>query len=107
MQLSKSAFQAFLDGRKTSEARLLDRKRSAISVGDHIRFSCSATRRSIRAEVGALHYYDKFQAMYEDLGPQRFGHKEVADALREVTEFYPKDVQKRHHVVGIDCRIID
>ncbi len=109
MKLKPFPFEMIKSGNKTIELRLFDEKRQKIKVGDYIEFTNIQTGDVITAEVLALHRFDSFKELYENLPLTRCGYTEdnVGNAhYSDMNEYYSEIDQKKYGVVGIELSLM-
>lgn len=109
MNLHPQPFSMIADGRKTIELRLYDEKRRQIKTGDEIIFTCTEPPYdTLQAEVVALHQYNSFEELYDDLPLLKCGYTEedISTAKPEdMDEYYSKEQQEKYGVVGIEIQL--
>ena len=110
MNLNPQPFSMIANGSKTIELRLLDEKRSLISVGDTLIFTNTADDTcTLTCKVKALHRFANFAELYRGLPLDRCGYlpHELATAAPEDMEaYYSAEKQKQYGVVGIELELI-
>ena len=107
MNLKNRPFEMIKGGYKTIELRLLDEKRSLISVNDEIVFNCSSE--TITAKVLELHKFANFKSLYNALDLLKCGYlpEELETASADdMSEYYPPEKQQKYGVVGIEIKLI-
>lgn len=111
MNLTPQPFSMIADGTKTIELRLLDEKRSLISVGDTLIFTNTADNtRILTCKVKALHRFANFAELYRSLPLDKCGYlpNELATAAPEDMEaYYSVEKQKLYGVIGIELELIN
>ena len=111
MNLNPQPFSMIANGTKTIELRLLDEKRSLISVGDTLIFTNTADNiRTLTCKVKALHRFANFAELYRSLPLDKCGYlpKELAAAAPEdMQAYYSSEKQKQYGVVGIELELIN
>ena len=111
MNLNPQPFSMIADGTKTIELRLLDEKRSLISVGDTLIFTNTADNtRILTCKVKALHRFANFAELYRSLPLDKCGYlpNELATAAPEDMEaYYSVEKQKLYGVIGIELELIN
>ncbi len=105
MKLWRDAFNHIADGSKTIELRLNDEKRQQISVADTIIFSCTKSNDTITAKVKALHKFNDFKELYENLPLDKCGYS--ADELQnarytDMEQYYSKEQIAKYGALGIE-----
>ncbi len=109
MKLKKSPFEKIKNGIKTVELRLNDEKRQQVKIGDFIEFSLiDDISQKITARVTALHHFDSFAKLYENLPKEKIGYAtdEIFDP-DHMDEYYPKEKQEKYGVLGIELYMTD
>ena len=107
MKLAIDQFEKIVDGSKIIESRLYDEKRQKISIDDQIEFSCNDDlSRNITTKVKALLIYPNFENLFVDFSPKWFGNNSLEESLEEIEQFYSKEEQDRHGVIGIKIEVI-
>ncbi len=106
MKLRAEPFYAIKSGYKTIELRLYDEKRQALHVGDEIEFSLidDPTQKTTK-KIAALHVFDNFSALFSNLPLLKCGFTlfDIPDQIDGyMNEYYSKDQQVKHKVVGIE-----
>ena len=111
MNLNPQPFSLIANGSKTIELRLLDEKRSLISIGDTLIFTNTADNtRALTCKVKALHRFANFAELYRSLPLDKCGHlpNELATAAPEDMEaYYSVEKQKLYGVIGIELELIN
>lgn len=111
MNLTPQPFSMIADGTKTIELRLLDEKRSLISVGDTLIFTNTADNtRILTCKVKALYRFANFAELYRSLPLDKCGYlpNELATAAPEDMEaYYSVEKQKLYGVIGIELELIN
>ena len=109
LHLRQEPFQQISSGQKTIELRLYDRKRQKIAVGDELCFMLEDQEdRTLTARVTALHRFDSFKDLYENLPLDQCGYDEEsmgAASWHDMEEYYPLDIQKHYGVLGIEFEL--
>ncbi len=109
MNLNPQPFSLIANGSKTIELRLLDEKRSLISVGDTLVFTNTADNtRALTCKVKALHRFANFAELYRSLPLDKCGYlpNELATAAPEDMEaYYSAEKQKQYGVIGIELEL--
>ncbi len=105
MKLWRDAFYNIADGTKTIELRLNDEKRQQICIGDTIIFNCTKNNDTITAKVKALHKFNDFKELYENLPVDKCGYS--ADELQnahytDMEQYYSKEQIAKYGVLGIE-----
>lgn len=108
MKLCSSPFEMISHGDKTIELRLYDEKRQKINVGDTIVFTnIENPEFQLTAEVLNIHRFNSFDELYTKLPLDKCGYKkgEKADPA-DMEVYYPKEMQQRYGVVGIEIAVL-
>ena len=110
MRLKDEPFYKIKDGTKTIEMRLFDEKRQLIKLGDEIEFARQENEsEKINTKVLALHSFNSFKDLYENLDITKCGYTESEKgkaSYADMEEYYPKEKQEQYGVVGIEIEII-
>lgn len=110
MHLYKEPFDMIKNGLKTIELRLYDDKRKRINVNDIIVFtSTENSLETVTAKVIALHIFDTFETLYQNLPLLKCGYtpETLAHARPDDMEsFYTKSQQQKYGVVGIELTVL-
>lgn len=108
MNLYSDPFNKILNGEKTIELRLYDKKRQKISIGDTIIFTDKEDENlHITAEVVNIYKFGSFEELYKALPSEKCGYKKGEKADPSDMEFYyPKEVQKHYGVIGIEIKVL-
>ncbi len=110
MKLNPQPFKMIKNGKKTIELRLLDEKRKQIEIGDRIIFTNAENGETITASVTALHRFDTFEELYENLPLLKCGYtlENVSKAsFRDMEDYYPAEKQAQYGVVGIELCVYE
>ena len=109
MKLQPKPFAQIRRGEKTIELRLYDPKRQRIKVGDNIEFSSIQDKSErIRARVLALHRFQSFAELYQELPLGACGYNNPAEANpADMEQYYSADEQKKYGVIGIEVERIN
>lgn len=105
--LNYEPFRKIANGSKTIELRLFDEKRQAVKVNDIIEFSNQSEK--VTCIVKALHRYNTFQELYNDLDLLKCGYDEDSVKTAHYTdmqEYYCVDEINKYGIVGIEIRLI-
>lgn len=106
MKLAKIPFEKIKNGQKFIEARLYDKKRQQINIGDRIEFTCNDSQiRSIATKVKALYRYQSFNDLFSDFSPEYFGGSSKASLIKEVHKFYHAEEEHQCGVIGIKLEL--
>ena len=110
MNLYPTSFEKTKSGLKTIELRLYDEKRQEVNVGDTITFYNTENElESVTVKVKAIHIYESFKELYENLPLLKCGYNEetVANASYEdMDAYYTKEKQKMYKAMGIEIEKI-
>ena len=105
MNLHSAPFEMIRSGKKTIELRLYVEKRRLISIGVEIKFvSSSDSTQSLNCRVIALHKFDSFEDLYNNLPLLKCGYTEndISTASPDDMDlYYSKEKQQQYGVVGI------
>ena len=106
MNLNPEPFKMINTGIKTIELRLNDEKRQKIKVGDKIEFTNTQNSdMKITVSVIALHNFNSFADLYENLPLLKCGYteKDISTAKPEDMElYYSIEKQSKYGVLGIE-----
>lgn len=107
MKLQPGPFSRIKDGSKVIESRLFDEKRQQIKIGDTITFIAEPERvESLKTQVTGLLRYGSFDEMMSDIPTTLFGGNAKEELISELEEFYTKEMQKEHGVLGIRIKLV-
>lgn len=109
MKLHCEPFDMIKSGEKIIELRLYDEKRRAISVGDEIEFTLSGGEEKIVRKVIALHIYESFSELYDNLPLLKCGYteKDISTASPDdMNVYYSKEKQAKYGVIGIELALV-
>ncbi|MEC9291365.1 MAG: ASCH domain-containing protein [Pseudomonadota bacterium] len=105
MSVQTKYYNLLKTGSKTIELRLFDEKRQQIKVGHNITFSNSSNATdSFEAEVVALHKAPTFTELFSTIDVNVTGESHAETMVNVLEEFYPREKQLEHSVVGIEVR---
>lgn len=109
MKLKQEPFNKIRNGIKTIELRLYDEKRQQVNIGDFIEFSLiDNSEEKIQTRVTALHRFDSFQELYENLPKEKLGYKaDEMPASDHMDNYYSREEQAEYGVIGIEIRLTD
>ena len=111
MQLNAEPFAMIQNGSKTIELRLYDEKRQSVQAGDYIAFTqTECPSETIQTRVIALHRFDRFAALYENLPLLQCGYtaENVSGASpADMEQYYSREKQAQYGVVGIELRMTE
>lgn len=110
MLLAAAPFERIASGQKTIELRLWDEKRQKIKVGHELVFHLlDKPEQILTAKVLALHRFDSFAQLYEQLDLLACGYTadNIASAKPEdMARYYSAEQEARYGVVGIELEVI-
>lgn len=110
MKLHDAPYNMIKNGCKTIELRLYDEKRRFISVGDEIEFVHSqAPNRTLLCRVIALHIFDSFEELYNNLPLLQCGYTEediFTASPADMDLYYSKESQEKYGVIGIEIELL-
>lgn len=110
MKLNPAPFDMISSGIKTIELRLFDEKRREIEAGDTITFvNTEDAEKKISARVKALHRFESFTELYENLPLLECGYTEAdvdTASPDDMDAYYSKEKQQLYGVVGIEIEVI-
>jgi len=111
MKLQPGPFEKIKSGRKTIELRLLDKKRQLIKIGDIIEFlNLKDKLQKIRVEVIALHKFENFNQLYQNLSLEKCGYDkdEIKSAdPKDMELYYSAEEQAQYGVLGIEIKLLE
>jgi len=108
MRLTSEPFNKIKNGLKTIELRLYDEKRKKLSVGDCIVFTDTSANQKLKVKVTALHLFESFAALYENLPMEKCGYLEgEAASSSDMDKYYSAEEQAQNGVVGIEFKPLD
>jgi len=110
MSLYDRPFSKIMDGSKTIEIRLNDKKRRKVSIGDHITFTkVSDKKETLTVQVVDLYPHPSFAALYQAFSFAEFGCDgyTMEQMLDRTYDIYTKENEQRYGVLGIRVRRID
>lgn len=107
MKLNHEPFVKIKSKTKTVEMRLLDEKRSKISVGDEIMFVDNSTKEAITCKVTNLFKYKSFDELYANHDKTAIGYNENDLANpNDMLTYYSVEQIKKYGVVGIEIKLL-
>lgn len=110
MNLFPSPFEEIRSGRKSIELRLYDEKRQEIEVGDLITFvNTENEAQRISARVVAMHVFDSFKELYENLPLLKCGYTEEdvgTASYKDMSAYYSEEKQKKYKALGIEIELV-
>ena len=108
MRLAQNPFMKIREGGKIIEARIFDKKRQDINIGDFIEFARSDNpTKTILTEIKALYRYPTFSELFSDFPISYFGGSSKKELLNEIHQFYSKEKEKKFGVIGIKFELAD
>lgn len=108
MRLAQTPFMKIKKGSKIIEARIFDKKRQLINIGDFIEFAQSDnSNETILTKVKALYRYETFKKLFSDFPISHFGGNSKEELLDEIHQFYPIKEEKKSGVIGIKFELVD
>ena len=107
MKLNHEPFVKIKNKTKTIEMRLLDEKRSKISVGDEILFVDNSTKEATSCKVINLFKYNDFEELYSNHDKVSIGYDENENASpSDMLEYYSIEQIEKYGVVGIEVNVL-
>ena len=104
MNLHPRFFDQILNGAKTIEVRLNDKKRRLLKVGDHIEFTSRANpKMKVRTEIIKLFPFPTFSELFNAFPAEAFGAASE-ECLTEIYTHYTKDDENHYGVLGIQLK---
>ncbi len=108
MKLQANSFDKIKSKEKTIEIRLYDERRKGIRIGDIILFKKEPEQvETIKAEVVALLNYKTFADLGNDFAGSYFGYEKGSDILKNIYNFYTKEQEAEHTVLGIKIKLLE
>ncbi|KXJ98766.1 MAG: ASCH domain protein [Parcubacteria bacterium OLB19] len=107
LRLHPEPFALIKSGKKSIESRLYDGKRQTFQVGDILIFISRADNSEIKTIITDIHRYSAFSILFSSHPLDKFGNKNLPELLEEIESFYPKAVQEKYGVIGIEFKIIN
>ena len=108
MRLAQNPFMKIKGSNKIIEARIFDKKRRDINVGDFIEFARSDNlTETILTEVKALYRYPAFSDLFSDFPISYFGGSSKKKLLDEIRQFYSTEEEEKFGVIGIKFELAD
>lgn len=104
MTLTKKFFDKIKDSKKTVEMRLLDEKRSRISIGDTVNFSCVQDPEDFfTVRVTGLYKYTGFSQLALDFKPAELGYSlsQIEDLPYDMELIYGESKIKEYGALAI------
>ena len=110
MNVDGKWFNKIVEGIKTIELRLNDDKRRNIKVGDYIILNNLAEKPELTkcvVQVTALHKFDNFEDLYNNLDMTRCGYSKCDAAnFNDMSAYYSAERQAEWGVVGIEFDLL-
>lgn len=108
MKLHDDPFKKIKNQTKTIEMRLNDEKRQMLCIGDVIIFTNNVTNEMIKCLIINLHYFDNFEALYQNFDKVVLGYNENEDAsFKDMEEYYSQELIKKYCVLGIEIKVLE
>ena len=104
MTLTRRFFDKMKENKKNIEMRLLDEKRSKISIGDTISFSCvQDSSESFSVRVTGLYRYANFSRLSYDFKPSELGYSlaHIEDLPYDMEMIYSEEKIKEYGALAI------
>lgn len=109
MSLFAEPFEKVRLGRQDIEARLFDKKRQKVSIGDTIIFEKLPNRdESLTVEVVGLSRFSSFRDLFSAFDKSKFGHPKnfsLEDQIAGMREVYSEEREKELGVLGIHIKL--
>lgn len=110
LRLNVEAFELVKSGQKVIEARLYDKKRRKIKVGDKIMFfKRPEEKEKIIVKITDLSIIDSFEELFKFEDKLKFGFTE-ADSLEDqvscMGKYYTKGDEEKYGAVGIHIKLL-
>jgi ASC-1-like (ASCH) protein len=108
LKLQPKSFDKIKSKEKTIEVRLYDERRKGIRPGDVIEFKKEPEQiETIRTEVIGVLNYRTFADLANDFDGSYFGHEQSTDLLKNIYNFYTKEQEAEHTVLGIRIKLLE
>lgn len=105
MSVQTKYYNLLKNGTKKIELRLFDKKRQIINIDDNILFSDSSNSEdNFEAVVTQLHKAPTFEELFTTIDVKDTGEDNTTTMVNVLEEFYPKEKQLEHSVVGIEVK---
>lgn len=102
MRLHPGPFGNIEAGTQVIESRLNDEKRQEIKVGDHIVFALRPDFiEKVEVEVVELLHAPTFSELFSMRPLAEFGADNLEEKVQSMYEYYPKEDESKHGVLGI------
>lgn len=103
MHLNKKYFDLVANGKKSIEIRLLDDKRSYLSINDIITFINQDSNKSITVKVNDIKFYTSFKELFFDSTKDEllWINKPVELMVNEMHKIYPPSLEEKYGVIKI------
>lgn len=107
MNLKATPFSLIEQGRKTIEARLYDKKRRRVQLGDTIIFCLiDDPTRTIEVKVIGLLRYETFGDMFAHNDISKFGGDNAEEMAEKFLTYYKQTEQDMCSVIGIEFAVV-
>lgn len=109
MKLAPEPFALVKSGKKTVEARLYDKKRSLLDVGDIIIFKCTGGEESLKVQIKDLVYADDFKELGKLCGLAPLGCGKggtLGGFAKSMEKFYAPEKVDECGVLGIVFKLL-
>lgn len=102
MKLHDTYFNHVLEGSKDIEIRLLDEKRSKLSIGDTIIFSNNDNY--VKVKVVNINIFNSFSELLSQIDHTRLGFQNSSTSaiLNELFSIYPESKLHKYKIVSIE-----
>lgn len=108
MRLAQSPFIKIKKGGKIIEARIFDKKRQLINIGDFIEFAQSDDLvKTVFTEVKVLYRYKTFDELFSNFPISYFGGNSKKELLDEIYQFYSMKEERKMGVIGVKFELTD
>ena len=107
MKLLNDPYCKILNGEKTIELRLFDKKRQKIKIGDKIEFTNIQTKKRIVTDVINIYNAKSFKALFEKIDLEKAGFKgrDINSAIDAMAAFYSCEQEAEHGALGIEISL--
>ena len=106
MKLWHESFVKIKERTKTIEMRLLDEKRSSISVGDTITFTDTSNNEKAECLVIYIYRYPSFEELYRQHDKVSIGYNEDENANpKDMLAYYSEGMIEQYGVVAIEIQV--
>ncbi len=111
MSLFAEPFEKVRLGQQNIEARLFDKKRQRVNIGDTIIFEKLPDRDdSVAVEVVGLSRFGSFRDLFSSFDKSKFGHSRdfsLEDQVAGMREVYSEERENELEVLGIHIRLAE